>query len=100
MSQDTARHQQVNIGEHEEGANAKRVTIVDGSGSEVSIGTSSYNYVQKDEGVTYIYYGFASTTGWKFKRKTIATGVWMVATGVGDYATNWTDRASKTYVYA
>lgn len=36
MSQDTARHQQVNIGEHEEVSNAKRVLQVDADGNPVS----------------------------------------------------------------
>lgn len=62
-------------------------------------GTTPYNYIQKDEGATYIYYGYASPTGWKIKRKTVATGVWEVADGSGDYDTNWAARASKTYMY-
>lgn len=62
-------------------------------------GGSVYNYIQSAADATYKYYGFASSTGWKFKRKTLATGVWMVAEGAGSYDTNWTARASKTYSY-
>lgn len=60
-------------------------------------GGVTYNYIQKDEGATYIYYGFASSTGWKFKRKTVANGIWQIASGLGDYNTEWPNRASKTY---
>jgi hypothetical protein len=61
---------------------------------------SSYNFVQSEEGATYEYYGFASSTGWRIKRMTVATGIWKVAEGTGDYDTAWADRASKTYIYA
>lgn len=60
-------------------------------------GVVKYNFIQKDEGGTYTYYGFAEDGIWQIKRKTIATGVWEVVSGTGDYTTNWTDRASKTY---
>jgi len=63
-------------------------------------GGSPYNFIQTDEDATYKYYGFTNGTNWKFKRKTLATGVWKVADGTGDYDTNWADRAAKTYVYA
>lgn len=62
-------------------------------------GTTPYNYVQSDTDSTYKYYGYASSTGWRFKRKTLDTGIWMVASGSGDYATNWANRGSKTYGY-
>lgn len=65
-----------------------------------ALGGSPYNFIQKDEGATYIYFGYTNGTDWKIKRKTVATGVWEVSTGTGDYDTNWTDRAIKTYVYA
>ena len=55
-----------------------------------------YNYIQSETTSTYKYYGYASSTGWKIKRKTIATGIWMVASGTGDYDTAWADRANKT----
>ena len=60
----------------------------------------AYSYVQKDDAGAYIYFGYASSTGYQIKRKTTATGIWMVVTGTGDYATNWTGRVGKTYVYA
>ena len=56
-----------------------------------------YNYIQKDAGATYIYYGFSSLNGWKIKRKTISTGIWQVSYDLGDYSTAWDDRANKTY---
>lgn len=62
-------------------------------------GGSVYNYIQSEEGATYKYYGYASATGWKIKRKTLATGVWMVDEGTGDYDTAWADRANKSYAY-
>jgi hypothetical protein len=58
---------------------------------------SAYNYIQKEEGATYTYYGFASSTGWKIKRKTIATSVWQYASGTGSYDTAWTNRATQSY---
>lgn len=61
--------------------------------------SGSYNYIQSDEGATYKYYGYASSTGWQFKRKTLATGVWMIARGIGDYDTAWADRVGKSYAY-
>jgi hypothetical protein len=63
-------------------------------------GTTPYNYIQSEDTVTYKYYGYASSTGWKIKRKTLATGIWELATGTGDYETAWADRAIKTYLYA
>jgi hypothetical protein len=62
-------------------------------------GGSVYNYIQSETGATYKYYGYASSTGWKFKRKTLATGVWEVADGTGDYDTAWADKSSKSYSY-
>lgn len=62
-------------------------------------GGSVYNYIQSEETATYKYYGYASSTGWKIKRKTLATGIWMVDEGTGDYDTNWALRASKVYAY-
>ena len=63
-------------------------------------GGSVYNFIQKDEGATYIYYGFTNGTQWRIKRKTIATGIWMIANGTGDYDDAWTDRSIQTYSYA
>jgi DNA/RNA-binding domain of Phe-tRNA-synthetase-like protein len=62
-------------------------------------GGSTFTYIQSDEGATYKYYGYTDGTNWKIKRKTLATGVWMVATGVGDYDTAFADRAAKSYSY-
>jgi hypothetical protein len=81
--------------EHDDSTLAKRVVIVGGSLSS----TTTYNFIQSEETATYKYYGYASSTGWQIKRKTLATGVWEVDAGLGDYDTNWVDRASKTYAY-
>jgi len=94
------------------GFNPGSVGVKNVAGDEVNVATSekqdeiiaalggSYSYVQKDDAGAYIYFGYASSTGYQIKRKTTATGIWMVVTGTGDYATNWASRASKTYVYA
>ena len=62
-------------------------------------GVSSYNFVQKEDDSTNIYYGFASSTGWQIKKKEIATGVWTVASDSGDYDIAWADKENKTYNY-
>lgn len=57
-----------------------------------------YNYILKSENESgYIYYGFSLDTNWRIKRKDIAAGSWMVATGAGDFNTAWLDRANKGY---
>jgi hypothetical protein len=62
-----------------------------------------WTYIQKEDTGTYIYYGMISPTGgWKIRRKTIATGVWLQATGTpaSDYAAvGWANRAAHTYDY-
>ena len=63
------------------------------------LGGSTYNFIQSDEGATYEYYGFASSTGWRIKRMTVATEVWKIAEGEGDYDTAFADKANKTYNY-
>ena len=67
---------------------------------QIAQASGSFNFIQKDEGATYIYFGYTDGTNWLFKRKTVATGVWQRAAGTGDYDTNWADRAAKTYTYA
>ena len=67
-------------------------------------GATSYNYIQSDDTGTYKYYGFTNADGWLIKRKTLATGVWELASGLftGTYATYdlaFSDRASITYNY-
>jgi hypothetical protein len=62
-------------------------------------GGSTYTYIQSATTALYKYYGYYSATGWQIKRKTLATGVWQKATGLGDYDTAWADRANKTYSY-
>lgn len=62
-------------------------------------GVTVYNFIQSDEDGTYKYYGFFSTEGWRIKRKTLSTGIWHVASGIGDYDAAWADRANKEYAY-
>ena len=59
----------------------------------------AYNYIQTASDTSYTYYGFYLSGSWKIKRKTLSTGIWMVASGIGDYDTAWLDRANKTYGY-
>lgn len=68
-------------------------------------GTTSYNYIQSEDTGTYKYYGYASSTGWQIKRKTLATGVWEIVyddfTGTyGNFDDAWTARAGLSYSYA
>ena len=65
----------------------------------VIVDSVTYNYIQSEEGATYKYYGFASSTGWQLKRKTLATGVWNIASGLGSYAAAWADKENKDYGY-
>jgi hypothetical protein len=62
-------------------------------------GGSGTTYVYEDTETTaiYKYYGFSTSTGWRISRKTLATSIWLNATGTGTYATAWADRASKVY---
>lgn len=67
-------------------------------------GGSVYNYILSETTGTYKYYGFTSSTGYQVKRKTLATGVWEVATGTyptpyADFDAAWAARASLTYAY-
>lgn len=62
-------------------------------------GGSTYNFIQSATDSLYKFYGYASSTGWKIKRKTLASGVWEVAEGLGDYDTAFSDRANKSYSY-
>lgn len=63
-------------------------------------GGTTYNYVQSETGATYKYFGYASSDGWKIKRKTLLTGVWEQASGTGDYETAWSQKSLKDYNYA
>ena len=70
-----------------------------------AISSTPYNYVKKDNAGTYIYFGYSSSTGWQFKRKTVSTGVFQIASGLysgtyADFDTAWTARVSITYAYA
>lgn len=88
--------------EHNDDLGAKKVIILDGDGNQVVPAGSSaitYNYIQSEETATYKYYGYASSTGWQIKRKTLATGVWEIDAGLGDYDTAWAARATHTYSY-
>jgi hypothetical protein len=64
-------------------------------------GTSTWYYVQKETGATYKYYGYASSTGWKIMRKTLATGVFGYAQDTAEaYETGWANRTTHTYTNA
>lgn len=95
-----------------DGAGVKRVSIYN-NGVQINAATeetlqavlaasggSVYNYIQTSEEATYTYYGYASSTGWKIKRETNATGIFKQAEGTGDYDTAFADRANKNYQYA
>lgn len=61
-------------------------------------GGTSYNYIQSAENESgYNYDGFASSSGWKIMRETIATAKMQYALGTGDYDTAWADRVNKSY---
>lgn len=49
---------------------------------------------------TYAYVGYENTSdnSWYIYRRTRATNLRQYATGASDYATNWTNRGSLTYV--
>jgi hypothetical protein len=74
--------------------------IPDKSDRELGVvSISSCNFIQSEEDAIYKYYGFASSTGWQIKRKTLATGIWKVASGEGDYDAAWADKENKIYGY-
>jgi hypothetical protein len=58
-----------------------------------------YDIRNIEEDVTYKYFGFEERggTNWRIMRKTLATSVFMYATGTTDYATAWTNKASEVY---
>ena len=98
--------------EHSSAVLAKRVSTVNTDGTQINPATeetlqavlaasggSTYNFIQSEDAGTYKYYGYTDGTNWKIKRKTIATGVWKVADGTGDYDTAWAARSSQTYNY-
>ncbi len=62
-------------------------------------GGINYAFVDKDDGATYVYFGFKQWDGenWKIMRKTVATGKFQYAYGTSGYNTNWTNRASLSY---
>ena len=67
-------------------------------------GGTTYNYVKMDEGATYTYFGYTSTTGWQIKRMTNADTSLLYADGLfsgtyADFDTAWAARASITYAY-
>ncbi len=67
-------------------------------------GGTTYNYVKMDEGATYTYIGYTSTTGWQIKRMTNADTSMLYADGLfsgtyADFDAAWAARASITYAY-
>ena len=61
--------------------------------------TNGYTLQNTDKTSTYVYVGYSHTDGrWYIYRRTIASNTRLYATGATDYATNWTNRGSQTYV--
>jgi len=58
-----------------------------------------YSYQDYEKTDTYIYVGYTEAGGaWYIYRRIIASNTRQYATGATDYATNWTNRGSQTYV--
>jgi hypothetical protein len=62
-------------------------------------GGSTYRYIQNETVGAYKYYAYFAVDGWKIKRKTLSTGVFMQSEGTGDYDTAFSDKVNKTYTY-
>lgn len=71
------------------------ITAINGIG-----GSTTYDIRDIEDTGTYKYFGFGerSGTSWRIMRKELATNAFRYATGATDYATNWTNRGSQTYV--
>lgn len=82
--------------------NAGKVLQTDGtnvSWQSPSGGSTGYTYQDLEYTSTYAYVGQKKTSGeWWIYRRTRATNLMEYATGATDYATNWTNRGSQTYV--
>ncbi len=62
--------------------------------------TVSFLIADEEEGATYAYTGFESSSGsWYIQRETLASGAYRYVAGTSDYSTAWTNRASQTYQY-
>ena len=61
--------------------------------------TTGYTQQDYEKTGTYVYVSYTETGGaWYIYRRTIASNTRQYATGATDYATNWTNRGSQTYV--
>lgn len=66
-----------------------------------AIATPQREYIPSDadEATTTRYYGFLAFNGnWLIRKLVTTTGAMTYAIGKKDYSTNWTARASLTYV--
>jgi len=79
------------------------IAVVDANGSPIG---SALVYDIKNisppndpEIATYKYYGFVRRggTAWRIMRKTLATNVFLYATGTSAYSTAWTNKDSQSY---
>ncbi len=71
------------------------------TGSEVATSSAVWQIVRIDteKTGTYVYVSYTETGGaWYIYRRIIASNTRQYATGATDYATNWTNRGSQTYV--
>lgn len=68
--------------------------------SDLTGGSTTYDIRDIEDTGTYKYFGFGERggTAWRIMRKELATNAFRYATGATDYATNWTNRGSQTYV--
>ncbi len=76
------------------------VPVVNTDGSPIGGSTAEIFDIRNiEEDVTYKYFGFEERggTNWRIMRKTLATSVFLYATGTTDYATNWTGKAGLSY---
>lgn len=79
--------------------NAGKVLQTDGTNVSWQSKSTGYTYQDLDYTSTYAYVGQKKTSGeWWIYRRTRADNTMMYASGSSDYATNWTNRGSQTYV--
>lgn len=90
------------VNEHDSTSRAKRVILVNSTGSISSDTLASYRISDKDDDASPNYYGFVNADGaWYILKETVSAGAdtYRYAAGSSDYTTNWTNRASLSYGY-
>lgn len=74
-------------------------TDYDFSWTTPTSGSTGYTQQDYEKTGTYVYVSYTETGGaWYIYRRIIASNTRQYATGATDYATNWTNRGSQTYV--